>query len=162
MFYDSLAIQTHAFPETSMKKLIYFCAVFFLALTPAIAMAADVTGTWAGSMKGPDGGDGFALSITFKQDGTKLTGSINGPQGDPITISDGKVEGDKISFSVSFNGMTITHEGTINGDEIKLVSKSDGGMGGGEMTLKRVPASSAPSSGAGTAPASSGAAPATH
>jgi hypothetical protein len=59
------------------------------------------------------------------QDGTKLTGTVTGPQGDPIDISKGKVDGDKVSFVVAFNGMTINHDGVISGDEIKLKTKSD-------------------------------------
>lgn len=124
-----------------MKTLLSICAVLMMALAPSTALAAtDVTGTWTGSFAGPDGGAGFQISFTFKQDGGKLTGSVQGAQGDPIAITEGKIDGDKISFKVSFNGATITHEGTINaaGDEIKLTSKSDqGDFPGGEMTLKR-------------------------
>ena len=122
-----------------MKKLLCACAALIMAFTTVSAFAAtDVTGTWTAEMKDADGGNGFQISFTFKQDGTKLTGTVQGAQGDPIAISEGKVDGDKISFKVSFNGMTITHEGTVNGDEIKLTSKSDqGDFPGGEMTLKR-------------------------
>ena len=124
-----------------MKKLLCACAALIMAFTTGSALAAtDVTGTWTGEFSGPNGGNGFQISFTFKQDGTKLTGTVQGAQGDPIAISEGKVDGDKISFKVSFNGMTITHEGTVNaaGDEIKLTSKSDqGDFPGGEMTLKR-------------------------
>ncbi|HUD22639.1 MAG TPA: hypothetical protein VMQ60_07320 [Acidobacteriaceae bacterium] len=124
-----------------MKTLLYVCAALMMALTPITAHAAtDVSGTWTGSFAGPDGGAGFQISFTFKQDGDKLTGSVQGAQGDAIAITDGKIDGDKISFKVSFNGATITHEGTISaaGDEIKLTSKSDqGNFPGGEMTLKR-------------------------
>jgi hypothetical protein len=91
-------------------------------------------------MKAPDGSTGFTISFTFKQDGAKLTGSVQGPQGDPIAISDGKIDGGKITFTVAFNGMTISHTGTLNsaGDEIKLTTKTDSGdFPGGEMTLKR-------------------------
>ena len=53
-----------------------------------------------------------------------------GPAGRSIAISEGKIDGDKISFKVVIQGgTTITHEGTINaaGDEIKLTTKSDRG-----------------------------------
>jgi hypothetical protein len=124
-----------------MKKLLCACAALIMAFTTGSALAAtDVTGTWTGEFAGPNGGSGFQISFTFKQDGATLTGTVQGAQGDPMAISDGKVDGDKISFKVSFNGMTITHEGTVNaaGDEIKLTSKSDqGDFPGGEMTLKR-------------------------
>ena len=120
-----------------MKKLMYVCAALMMAFTAASAFAADVTGTWTGKMAGPNG-DGFQITFTFKVDGTKLTGTITGPQGDPMEISDGKVDGDKLSFNVSVNGMTIKHEGVITGDTIKLTPKSDGGdFPGGEMTLTR-------------------------
>jgi hypothetical protein len=124
-----------------MKKLLCACAALIMAFTTGSALAAtDVSGTWIGEFAGPNGGSGFQISFTFKQDGATLTGTVQGAQGDPMAISDGKVDGDKISFKVSFNGMTITHEGTVNaaGDEIKLTSKSDqGDFPGGEMTLKR-------------------------
>jgi hypothetical protein len=124
-----------------MKKLLCACAALIMAFPAGSALAAtNVSGTWSGELAGPNGGSGFQISFTFKQDGDKLTGTVQGAQGDPIAISEGKVDGDKISFKVSFNGMTITHEGTLNaaGDEIKLTSKSDqADFPGGEMTLKR-------------------------
>ena len=139
-----------------MRKLLSLCALLLFALSPAIAMAADINGTWTGAMKGPDGEANFQLSFTFKQDGTKFTGTVQGPQGDPLPITDGKLDGDKFTFTVSFNGMTINHEGTINGDEIKMTTKSDQGFGG-EMTLKRTPTPKpAP---AETAPTETGAPP---
>ena len=120
-----------------MKKFLCVCAALMMVFSAASAFAADVTGTWTGKMAGPNG-DGFQISFTFKVDGAKLTGTTTGPQGDPMTISDGKVDGDKLSFNVSFNGMTIKHEGVIAGDTIKLTSKSDSGdFPGGEMTLTR-------------------------
>ena len=135
-----------------MKKLLCACAALMMALTPITARAAtDVSDTWTGEFSGPNGGSGFQITFTFKQDGDKLTGSVQGPQGDAMAISEGKVDGDKISFKVSFNGMTITHEGTVNGDEIMLTSKSDqGDFPGGEMTLKRSKATPPPANLSGT------------
>ena len=121
-----------------MKRTIL--TAMLMALVSIAAWAADVTGKWTGQMAGPNG-EGFALTFNFKQDGAKLTGTVQGPQGDAIQISDGKVEGDKLSFVVTIEangGMKIMHDGTINGDEIKLNSKAEGGdFPGGTMTLKR-------------------------
>jgi len=129
-----------------MKKLLYACTAVVMALATATALAADFTGTWTGAMNGGQGG--FQLSFTFKQDGDKLTGTVQAAQGDPVAISEGKIDGDKISFKVVIQGgTTITHEGTIHaaGDEIKLTSKSEGGQfPGGEMTLKKAKAASPP------------------
>jgi hypothetical protein len=127
-----------------MRKLMIACCAILLALTPVAAHAAtDISGIWTGSIQAPDGGGDFQISFTFKVDGGKLTGTVEaaqGGQGDPIAISDGKVDGDKVSFNIVFNGTTISHEGTVNsaGDEIKLSSKSsDGSFPPSEMTLKR-------------------------
>jgi hypothetical protein len=130
-----------------MKKLLFICAALMMGLGTLTAHAAtNITGSWTAEMKSPDGSAGFQLAFTFKQDGATLTGTVNGGQGDPIAISDGKVDGDKVTFKVVFNGMTITHEGTIvaspdgnsAGDTIKMTSKSDQqDFPAGEMTLKR-------------------------
>ena len=130
-----------------MKKvLLCLCAVFAMALTTTAAHAADVTGSWTAEMTTPDG-NSFQLAFTFKQDGTKLTGTVQEPEGEHGDITNGKVDGNKISFDVEFNGTTITHEGTVNeaGDEIQLTTKSDSSdYSGGEMTLKRAKAGTAP------------------
>jgi hypothetical protein len=120
-----------------MKRRAFALGFLLIALTVTL-LAADITGNWSGQMGGPNG-EGFAITFAFKQDGAKLTGTVQGPQGEPIQITDGKVEGDKISFTVTVNGqMVIKHDGTISGDEIKLTSKTDNGdFPGGTMTLTR-------------------------
>ena len=127
-----------------MRKLIFFCfaAVLAFSLATSRAYAAtDVTGVWTGTLQRPDGGGAFDLTFTFKQNGSTLTGTVTGGQGEPLTINNGKIEGDKISFSLAFNGATITDEGTVNGDEIKLNSKSnDGSFPAMSLTLKRAKA----------------------
>jgi hypothetical protein len=122
-----------------MKKLLCLCAGLLFAASAVTALAADVTGTWNADAVGPDG-QSYALTFTFKQDGAALTGSVQGPQGDPIDISNGKMDGNNISFQVSFNGITITHTGTVNdsGDEIKLSTKADQpDFPAGSLTLKK-------------------------
>jgi hypothetical protein len=130
-----------------MRRSVTIRCAVLLALATAVALAADISGKWTGQMGGPDG-DGPSMVFNFKQDGTKLTGTVDGPGGEPLQIKDGKVDGDKISFTLSFSGdrgeMKITHEGTIKGDEITLSTKMEGGPdggpggpGGGSMTLKR-------------------------
>jgi hypothetical protein len=121
-----------------MRRLTFLAMA--MALISFAAWAAVVSGKWTGQMASPNG-EGFTITFNFKQDGSKLTGNVQGPQGDPIEITQGKVDGDKISFVVTIDvngGMKIMHDGTINGDEIKLNTKSDSGdFPGGAMTLKR-------------------------
>jgi opacity protein-like surface antigen len=122
-----------------MKKLLCVCAGLLMALSAATALAADVSGTWTADSTTPNG-DSFQLTFTLKQDGAKLTGTVQGSQGDAIDISNGKVDGDKISFDVLFNGMTISHAGTVNaaGDEIKMTTKTDSpDFPGMDLTLKK-------------------------
>lgn len=122
-----------------MKKLLYVCAALVLAFSAAKVQAADITGSWKGEITTPDGGT-MPVAYTLKQDGDKLTGTTQGPQGDSMEIADGKIDGNKISFKISINGMTIVNEGTLSesGDEIKLTTKSEGGdFPGMEVTLKR-------------------------
>jgi hypothetical protein len=109
-------------------------------LLAAVAWAADLTGTWKGEISGPNGN--FALTYSLKQDGTKLTGTVTGPQGDPLDLIEGKVEGGKVHFAVNVpmnGGMKFVSEGTVKGDdEITVETKSESGDPlGGPMTLKR-------------------------
>jgi hypothetical protein len=109
-----------------------------LIATMIPALAADVTGKWSGQMKTANGE--FALEFNFKQEGAILTGSVQGPQGDPSPISDGKVEGDKVSFTVKVGDgqIVIHHAGTVSGDTIKLSSKvEEGDFEPGEITLTK-------------------------
>jgi hypothetical protein len=107
--------------------------MLFVALLPA----ADVSGTWVGMLTFGD--NQFNLTYIFKQDGDKLTGVVNGPNGD-LPLSDGKVTGDKLSFTITVevngNPAKFTSEGTIHGEEIALTTKG-GAFGSGSMTLKR-------------------------
>ncbi|HEV2447131.1 MAG TPA: hypothetical protein VGS58_14465 [Candidatus Sulfopaludibacter sp.] len=121
-------------------KLRSLTLVLTMALAAAVAWAADVTGTWKGDIEGPNGS--FSLTYSFKQDGGKLTGTVTGPQGDPLELLEGKVEGDKIHFAVNvpFNGGTkFISDGTIKSDtEISIETKSEGGDSfGPAVTLKK-------------------------
>jgi hypothetical protein len=136
-----------------MKKLFAGCAVLFLALGAATVVAAqepagqaapaasaaapDVTGTWSGNMQGPNGD--MTISFHLKQDGGKLTGTVDSPMGgDPMELQNGKIDGSKVYWETSFNGMTIQHDGTVTGDEMKIhVKASDGQFPEMDMTLKR-------------------------
>ena len=122
-----------------MRELLAAGLILALALVPASPAfaATDATGTWTAQMQGPNGD--MTLTFHFKQDGDKLTGTVETSMGgDPAEISNGKIDGDKISFDTSFNGMTINHVGTVSPDEIKLSAKSDDGqMPPMDFTLKR-------------------------
>lgn len=120
--------------------LVSVCAVLFATVPTRTTFAAtDINGTWSGEFPGQDGNP-FTLTYVFKVDGTKLTGTVQTPHGGPLSLDNGKIDGDKISFDVNVNGTIFRHEGTINADAtIKLNSKtSDGSFPPTEFMLKRV------------------------
>jgi len=125
--YNDRAHKAHQeFQEDSMRQLILAAAILIFAVPAA---AADVDGTWTGTVSTP-GGD-FPVSFTFKADGAKLTGSTLGPDGGAIAIQNGKVDGDNISFDITFDfgGMpaTFSYKGVVSAEQIKL-SSDFGGM----------------------------------
>src|SRR5450631_2872615 len=123
-----------------MTRRILFATALLCAIFAGVALAADITGNWTGTIQMGD--NPFALTYAFKQDGEKLTGTVTGPQGDPLPLKEGKVAGDKVSFFVNVDmGGTpskFSSEGVIKGDEITLTTKSEGGPDFPAMTLKRV------------------------
>ena len=117
-----------------------FAIAASMALLAAAAWAADVTGIWKGEINGPNGS--FSLTYSFKQDGSKLTGTVTGPQGDPLQLEEGKVDSGKLHFVVNVpmnGGMKVTNDGEVKGDdEISLQAKGEGGEPFGDpITLKR-------------------------
>ena len=91
-----------------------------MTLGTATMSATDVTGSWSTAMKTPDG-QSFPLTFTFKQDGVTLTGTVQGPQGDPIAISNGKIDGNNLSWSAKITSplpLTLDFAGTVDGDKL--------------------------------------------
>ncbi|MBI2686313.1 MAG: hypothetical protein HYX27_08355 [Acidobacteria bacterium] len=116
-----------------MKKLLSVIGGLALA---AVMLAADVTGKWVGKVETPNGSRD--VTMTFKVDGSTLTGSMSGRNGD-TPIENGKVSGDDISFTVTrkFNDTEFktNYKGTIKGDTIDLkYQMRDNDM---SLTLKR-------------------------
>ena len=118
-----------------VQRFLVFTVLLLSAAAMAIAASPNpVDGKWQASVSGPNGD--FTITYTFKADGNKLTGTVELPNADPESISDGKIDGDKISFKTHFQDNTIEHEGTVSGDTIPL--KVKGPWGDMDMTLKRV------------------------
>lgn len=135
-----------------MKKLSrpVLWPVLFLALAvmvfahPAFA-DPSLTGSWTGTLQTPDG-NSFDLTYTLKQDGAKITGSVQGPQGDPLDLLNGKIDGAKVYWEVNFNGATLAENGTVSVDatQIKLsIKSSDSAFPPMDITLSRAGATPA-------------------
>ena len=105
-----------------------------------VLSAADVDGKWVAQVPGR-GGETRETTFTFKADGAKLTGNMATQMGE-TPISDGKVEGDKLSFTVNVNfggnEIKLLFKGTVAGGEIKFTRQREGGQGQAqEFTAKR-------------------------
>jgi len=124
-----------------MTKRIVFLSACFVLMAASLAWAADVSGKWTAQVPGR-GGQTRETTFNFKAEGSKLTGTVSGMQGDN-PISDGKIDGDNISFTqaLSFNGNDIKflYKGKVAGDEIKFTRTREGGdQPPQEFTAKRV------------------------
>ena len=115
-----------------MTKKLLFVTTILLAVA-FVAAAADVTGKWTYEQPGRGGGPARPVTLNLKQDGAKLTGTVSsmgrGGNSMDTEISNGKVEGDKVSFEVKRemqgNTMVSKYEGEVAGSELKLKMTMD-------------------------------------
>jgi hypothetical protein len=107
------------------------CVVAGLAI--AVTQGSAVDGRWQGALNTADGE--VTVTYNFKAEGQVLRGTEESTMFSR-SISEGKVDGDKISFKTTVNGNSIEHHGTVSGDTIQL--KNFGPYGEFDMTLKRV------------------------
>jgi len=103
----------------------------------AAAQDAPLTGDWVLSVESPNGvGE---RSVTFLQEGTKLTGDIASSQAaGPLS---GTVDGNKVTFvaivQMDSGPFEITYAGTVEGDQITGTVEF-GSYGAGTFTGHRV------------------------
>ncbi len=113
-----------------------FAALMMVSFT---AFAGDIDGKWTGSIDTPNGP--VQLTYVLASKGTQLTGTAaGGPNGPPIPLQHGKIEGNKISFSLTFQldqPTTFNYTGTLSGKQLKIHSD----MGGQpiDFTLTKAP-----------------------
>jgi hypothetical protein len=124
-----------------MTRRILFPTVLLCVIFGGVAVAADISGNWSGTMQMGD--NPISITYAFKQDGEKVTGTVTTPHGEALPLSDGKLVGDKVTFYVQVDmggtAAKFSIEGVIKGDEITLTTKAEGGPDmGPPMVLKRV------------------------
>lgn len=111
--------------------------ILLLLATAALALAADISGTWDFQVD-TDMGSGTPTMI-FKQDGTKLTGTYKGQLGEaPIT---GTVDGTKVewSFEAAPSGekLMVKYAGTLAGDNKMSGTVDLGGQAKGKFSATK-------------------------
>jgi hypothetical protein len=124
--------------KTSMW-LAAVCACALLLTVVAVNAApqapTNVAGAWTitmAPMNPPPGGGGGGrgpqgpIVMTFKQDGSKLTGSTPGRNGGPDTIFDGSVTGKDATWTIKRAGrnagdpdIVTVYKASVDGDNMK-------------------------------------------
>ena len=115
-------------------KWMMMGAVLLLTLT--CGWAADLTGKWIARVPGMQGQGDTDVTLVFRVEGDKLTGTLNNPlMPGEVAIDEGKVSGEDVSFSlkrkIGETEMKVIWKGKVSGDEIKFVRTAEGGMAGG-------------------------------
>ena len=87
-----------------------------LAMATCSLIAADLAGTWKGSMETQMGQTAVTITI---QPGAALAGTVQAGEYD-APIENAQVAGDRISFETNFGPGKVTFDGTVAGDELKL------------------------------------------
>jgi hypothetical protein len=105
------------------SRRLALVVVTLVLVTLSTIRAADVTGKWTATFNTEIGEQSYTYDFVVK--GTVLTGTAKGNLTGESKISDGKVDGDKLSFveNVDFQGMPlkITYTGQMtSADEIKM------------------------------------------
>lgn len=107
----------------TVRGIRYIRSVGAAALLMLAGQAyADLDGRWTGALATPNGN--MNVAFDFVEDGGMVTGTSTGPDGAAVAISDGKLEGDKLSFNISVDmggtPATFPHTGTVKGDTIDM------------------------------------------
>ena len=116
------------------KRILPRLAALVVLLT-AVAVAADINGKWKAEFTTPDGTQ-RVNTFTFKVEGGKLTGTVQGSQ-DDTPIQNGKVDGDEISFTAERPFGAFSYKGKVGAGEIKFNVEFNGQNFA--MTAKRIP-----------------------
>ena len=105
-----------------MTKIFRFSALAIFCVVAGLAHAADVSGTWTASFDTQVGKQTY--TYVLKVDGAALTGTAKSNLIGDSTLSDGKVDGSKISFveKGTYQGMPLqfNYTGELAGDEIRF------------------------------------------
>lgn len=123
--------------KTSMKALsALVMAVAFLISAPVNGQPNNVTGEWAFNVTTDQGGG--TPTITFKQDGEKLTGKYVGQLGAADLIGTVKGSAIEFTFTLDVQGQQapVSYKGTVEKNTMKG-SMDIGGMVSGTFTATK-------------------------
>jgi hypothetical protein len=118
-----------------MFRVYSLILVVGLMLTAGASAQSGVTGAWDLSINGPEGA--ITAVAKLKQDGEKVTGSIESPQG--TADLNGTMKGSALNISFTIAGpngsLDIKVNGEVDGASMKGII--DFGMGMADFTAKK-------------------------
>ena len=105
-----------------MTRITRVLALAIFCVVGGLAHAADVSGTWTASFVTQVGKQTYTYIL--KVEGTALSGTAKSNLIGDSTLTDGKVDGNKISFveKGTYQGMPLqfNYTGELAGDEIRF------------------------------------------
>ncbi len=113
-----------------------------LCVSASAAEKASATGKWKWSIE--RNGQTMETTLTLKQDGEKLTGTVTGRNNTETAIDEGKVKDGEVAFKVTRerNGQkfTMAYKGKVSEDTIKgtIEGEREGQKTSREWEAKRV------------------------
>ena len=119
-----------------MRK--HFIPVVVLLASALVLSAADMTGTWTGTLTPENRDEGPALVI-LKQSGDTVTGTAGPDESERHEIANGKVAGDRITFEVPREHGTMYFVLILEGDKLSghITRERDGQQQTAKLNLKR-------------------------
>jgi len=124
-----------------MKSIIRVAAgvifvVGLIASAPVVGQGANITGDWVFTVQTDQGGG--TPTITFKQDGEKLTGKYNGQLGAADLTGTIKGNDVKFAFTIDVQGQQapVSYAGTVEKNTMKG-TLDIGGMATGTFTATK-------------------------
>jgi hypothetical protein len=116
--------------------------VLGLSASASAADKASAAGKWKWSVE--RNGQTMETTLTLKQEGEKLTGTVTGRNNTETPIDEGKIKDGEVTFKVTreFNGQkfTMAYKGKVSEDTIKgtIESERDGQKRTRDWEAKRV------------------------
>ena len=125
-----------------MKLKIGMLAICLFAIAGLALAQAKVDGKWTAEIQGGRGPQ--MVTLTFKTEGGKVTGTYEGARGGAVPLEDVALSGNMLTFKRKQMGRgggpetVINYTGTVSGDEIKFKQEVEGRGGMPvEFTAKR-------------------------
>lgn len=112
--------------------------ILLIAVVATTLAAADVTGTWQGTLS-PEGRDAGPALLVLKQEGEAVTGTVGPDETERHPIKSGKVQNDTVTFEVETPGGVMKFTLKQNGDELTgdVSRERDGQQQTAKLAVKR-------------------------